>query len=187
MSLGGGAVPVDICYDHVHKPIDIVLCTEPAYGFSRGSDFWGGNPPFAANQTMLDAFLTYRTEMMGAHVRFNDLDADTREAVLPYLLSGPLTPSSVLARLAALIPPAVLAEDLTTLARWLVRSDRPSLALAAQRARLDLAGSPPITAQEFQDAVLAPSLGLTRQSPVLGKSCKLHSHGTNTLETGDGC
>ena len=88
VSLGGGAVPVDICYDHVHKPIDIVLCTEPAYGFSRGSDFWGGDPPFAANQTMLDAFLTYHTEMMGAHVRFNDLDADTREAVLPYTSGG---------------------------------------------------------------------------------------------------
>jgi hypothetical protein len=71
----------------------------------------------------------------------------------PGLLFAPLTPSSALARLAALIPPAVLAEDLTALARWLDRLDRSSLALAAERARLDLADSPPTVAGDFQDAV----------------------------------
>jgi len=90
-----------------------------------------------------------------------DLMADESDSE-PGLLSAPLTPSSALARLAALIPPSVLDEDLTALARWLVRPDRPSLALAAQRAHLDLADSPSIVAHDFQGAVVAPSLGLAR-------------------------
>jgi hypothetical protein len=90
-----------------------------------------------------------------------DLMADEPDSELG-LLSAPLTPASVLARLSALIPPAVLAEDLTALARWLDRPDRPSLALAAQRARLDVVDSPPIVADDFQDAILAPSLGLAQ-------------------------
>ena len=90
-----------------------------------------------------------------------DLMADESDST-PGLLSAPLTPSSVLTRLAAFIPPAVLAEDLTALARWLNRPDRPDLALAAQRARLDLADSPPIMADDFQDTVLAPTLGLAQ-------------------------
>ena len=71
----------------------------------------------------------------------------------------PVTPASALARRAALIPPAVLAEDLAVLARWLARADRPSLAFA-QRAHLAMAGSPPGGADDFGDAVLAPLLGL---------------------------
>ena len=71
----------------------------------------------------------------------------------------PVTPASALARRAALIPPAVLAEDLAALARWLARPDRPSLAFA-QRAHLAMAGSPPGGADDFGDAVLAPLLGL---------------------------
>jgi len=90
-----------------------------------------------------------------------DLMADEPDSDLGFL-SSPLTPSSVLARLAALIPPAVLAADLTALARWLDRPDRPSLALAAQWARLDLADSPPIMADDFRDAIVAPSLGLAQ-------------------------
>ena len=72
----------------------------------------------------------------------------------------PSTPSSLLARLAAHIPPAVLDEDLTTFARWLARPDRPSL--SAQRARLDLPGGTFVSANAFQNAVLAPSLGLAK-------------------------
>ena len=72
----------------------------------------------------------------------------------------PSTPSSLLARLAAHIPPAVLDEDLTTFARWLARPDRPSL--AAQRARLVLPDGMPVSADAFQDAVLAPSLGMAK-------------------------
>jgi hypothetical protein len=92
----------------------------------------------------------------GAEVIFDLADEYTG------VLSAPFTPSSVLTRLAALIPPAVLAADLTALARWLDRSDRPSLTLAVQWARLDLADSPPIMADDFEDAVVAPSLGLAR-------------------------
>ena len=72
----------------------------------------------------------------------------------------PSTPSSLLARLAAHIPPAMLDEDLTTFARWLARPDRPSL--AAQRARLVLPDGMPVSADAFQDTVLAPSLGLAK-------------------------
>ena len=72
---------------------------------------------------------------------------------------APLIPSATLARRAALIPPAVLGEDLAALARWLDRPDRPSLA-SARRAWLDLTGSTPIAPHEFRDAILAPSLGL---------------------------
>ena len=90
-----------------------------------------------------------------------DLMADESDSE-PGLLSAPLTPSSVLTRLAAFIPPAVMAEDLTALARLLNRPDRLDLALAAQRARLDLAVSLSIMAHDFQDAVLAPSLGLAQ-------------------------
>ena len=72
---------------------------------------------------------------------------------------APLTPPATLARRAALIPPAVLGEDLAALARWLDRLDRPSLA-SARRAWFDLTGSTPILPHEFRDAVLAPSLGL---------------------------
>ena len=85
-----------------------------------------------------------------------DLDDETTG-----LLATPLTPASALARRAALIPPAVLAEDLTALTRWLARPDRPSLA-SAKLTQFDLSGSPPISADDFQDAVLAPSLGLAR-------------------------
>jgi len=74
-------------------------------------------------------------------------------------------PPATLDQLAAHIPPAVLAEDLTTLTRWLARPDRPTTSLAsATRATLMLpATSPAITtATDFHDAVLAPALGLAQ-------------------------
>ena len=81
--------------------------------------------------------------------------AEAAAGILPLLL----TPASTLARRAALIPPAVLGEDLAALARWLDRPDRPSLA-SGRRARLDLAGSSVVVPEDFQDAILAPALGL---------------------------
>jgi len=88
------------------------------------------------------------------------------------VLSAPLTPSSALTRLAANIPPAVLAEDLTALARWLDRPDRPRL--TAQRARLGLTDSPPIAADDFQDAILAPSLVLAQEAGARLATLPIH-------------
>jgi hypothetical protein len=88
VSMAGASIPVEVCYDHVEKPVDVVLCTEPAFGYSRKAHFWRGDPPYASQHTMVDAFLTYHTELMQAHVRFNDLDDDSLEAVLPYTWNG---------------------------------------------------------------------------------------------------
>ena len=88
VSLGGARVPVDMCYDHVDAPIEIALCMETAFGYSRASPFWAGNPRFRGNHTMVDAALTYHTDMMGAHVRFNDVSSAARDAVLPYTRDG---------------------------------------------------------------------------------------------------
>lgn len=88
LSMGGATIPVDICYDHVDRPLEVVACTEPAYGYNRSSKFWGGEPRFAANHTMVDAFLTYHTKMMDTHVRFNDLDDGFFDAVKTYTLDG---------------------------------------------------------------------------------------------------
>ena len=88
LTLGGAVVPVDICYDHVEMPVEVALCMEPAHGYARNSPFWMGNPSFAANHTLVDAALTYHTKLMGAHVRFNDVDADAFDAVLPYTWDG---------------------------------------------------------------------------------------------------
>ena len=88
ISIGAASVPVDICYDHVDAPVEIALCMETAYGYSRNSSFWVGNPRFSGNHTMVDAALTYHADMMAAHVRFNDIDSDARDAVLPYTNEG---------------------------------------------------------------------------------------------------
>ena len=88
LSMGGAVVPVDICYDHVDTPVEVALCMETAYGYSHNNSFWTGNPGFGGGHTMVDAALTYHTELMGAHVRFNDIDSDALDAVLPYTWDG---------------------------------------------------------------------------------------------------
>ena len=90
---------------------------------------------------------------------------DLTEEAATDIVGAPLAPFATLARRAALIPPAVLGEDLAALARWLDRPDRPSLA-SARRARLDLTGSSFIAPDDFQDAVLAPALGLAQAVAV---------------------
>jgi hypothetical protein len=87
--------------------------------------------------------------------------AACQRAAAIHKLNGTTIPPATLDRLAVHIPLAVLAEDLTTLTRWLARPDRPADLTSAKRATLILPPtSPPITAADFHDAVLAPALGL---------------------------
>jgi hypothetical protein len=72
-------------------------------------------------------------------------------------------PLATLDQVAALIPPAVLAEDLRSFNHWLSRPDRPASVAASKRATLVLpANSLPMTATDFHDAVLAPALCLAQ-------------------------
>jgi hypothetical protein len=68
------SVNVDMCYQHVLVPDDIVVCTQPAFGAQDLSNaFWYGEPPYEGHRSILDSFLVYHSELMGARVVFNDL------------------------------------------------------------------------------------------------------------------
>ncbi len=53
-------VIIDVCYENVEELNDIVVCTEPLFGFSPNgtSPYWNGVPPYH-NHNLLDSFLLY--------------------------------------------------------------------------------------------------------------------------------
>ena len=51
---------IDVCYENVEELSDVVVCTEPLFGFSPNgtSPYWNGVPPYL-NHNLLDSFLLY--------------------------------------------------------------------------------------------------------------------------------
>ncbi len=51
---------IDVCYEAVEELSDVVVCTEPLFGFSPNgtSPYWNGVPPYL-NHNLLDSFLLY--------------------------------------------------------------------------------------------------------------------------------
>ena len=81
---------IDICYQHVEKREDAVICTSPMFGFPSYNNnkfdtyntFWHGHPPYR-NHTILDAFIAYHAVLMNLRVAIYDVD----ETVQTYLFS----------------------------------------------------------------------------------------------------
>ena len=65
---------VPVCYHHVAESHEVVLCTEPIYGYDPQATFWKGNPAYAGGD-LFQAFMVYHQELMGMQVRVNDLQS----------------------------------------------------------------------------------------------------------------
>lgn len=65
---------IDVCYEHVEKLHDMVVCTEPLYGFTEfgSNNYWHGVPPFYHN--LLDAFLLYHFDIHKASIMLYQLN-----------------------------------------------------------------------------------------------------------------
>lgn len=56
-------IDVDVCYMHVNQTWPIAVCTEPMYGFKKGSKLWHGNTAYnvrganATRHSLLDEFV----------------------------------------------------------------------------------------------------------------------------------
>lgn len=77
---------IDVCYEHVEKMNDMVVCTEPLYGFTEfGSNiYWHGVPPF--NHNLLDAFLMYHFDIHKASIMLYQLHSnDNKDELYDFL------------------------------------------------------------------------------------------------------
>jgi hypothetical protein len=63
---------IPVCYHHVTQSREVVLCTEPIYGYEPSASFWRGEPHYASAD-LFQAFLVYHVQLMGMQVRVNDL------------------------------------------------------------------------------------------------------------------
>ena len=76
------SIDVDLCYEHVDKADDLVVITEPIYGFKNhhvfARQFWNGDPPYERH-SLLDAYIVYHTKVMGARVYINALHREADE------------------------------------------------------------------------------------------------------------
>jgi len=63
---------VDLCYEHVEKPDELVVCMQPAFSFHEvGNQFWDGEPPYRYGN-LLDFFLIWHHDIHGARIVVND-------------------------------------------------------------------------------------------------------------------
>ena len=81
------SIDVDLCYEHIDKADELVVITEPIYGFKNqhvfAKQFWNGDPQYERHN-LLDAFIVYHTKVMGARVHINALHRDADEIMAKY-------------------------------------------------------------------------------------------------------
>lgn len=79
-------VHLDVGYDHVQKPWEMVVCTAAAFGISSNDTFWFGDrsrQPYAV-YNLLDQFIIYHTEVLHARLVFNDYQREAWPLIQSY-------------------------------------------------------------------------------------------------------
>ena len=83
------AFAVDICYQHVEKVDDLVMCTQPHYGYNGNiGSYWIEDPPFPHGSSLVDAFLVYHWKLHGLRVVYQDVGSSFLPSLIRYNASG---------------------------------------------------------------------------------------------------
>ena len=87
---------IDICYQHIEKQVEAVVCTSPIFGFPKlisetnnnnnknnnknKNKFWfGENPPYSNGHTLLDTFIAYYAISLNFRVALYELEDNLKE------------------------------------------------------------------------------------------------------------
>lgn len=78
-------LPVDVCYQNIKYISEITVCTQSQHSFNKESKYWFGDPAFSGDHNLIDMFIRYHVDLMGAAVVINDVDGSVLPPLERYL------------------------------------------------------------------------------------------------------